>query len=156
MTDFQVKLQEYREMQTQLRALLRQHGEQLIQAVFEEVFALDGGINFVMTRGSTPQWNDGDECTHSSEMFTGVQRQGYNNRVYRDYESYDLGDRFTDEDGEFVNSEADNQNLANATSLLWEFDDLFQDVYGTNYEVVGRRNSSGQIVVEAEEYECGY
>lgn len=158
MTDFHAKLQQYTQMQQQMRDLLRQHGEQLVQAVFEEVFALDSDINVVCVRGYTPSWNDGDVCTHSSEMFTGALRDGYNGRQFRDYQDYDqsLKEVFVDEYQHFVNEDADNDNLRNAASLMWEFDGLIQDVYGTNYQLIVRRTANNAIVIEDEEYDCGY
>lgn len=124
----------YREHAKAANALVSEHGEEMIQEMFESIFDAFPTFNGVVVLGSTPAWNDGEACEHSSDV---------------DFSYYD----FIDDSGELPENEMD-EDTENEVYMLVD-EELIERVYGTDYKVVAYREN-GKIVVIQEDYDCGY
>lgn len=125
---------------------IKEYGQQVFQEVVESIFDQCDGLNVFMIRGWTPSWNDGEECTHSSDIITG--------EISNRWPDYDEGDKevFEDENGEQLNTINFHGALKN---LIEKTLPIAERVYNTNFEIICRR-ANGQIEVEFRDYDCGY
>lgn len=183
MTDLKVVLKQYQEAEQALDAAIRKNGDEFIRTLFQTIFDKYPTVTKLATIGSTPHFNDGDICEHSSEYFSGVWniyswRNDPSRKCY-DYEDYSAAEEFfvgedQDEDEEFTDEqgrtyapvqaeevEAVDENVANeeakaAKAMMEEFDTIFERVYYTNYIVTAVRRADGTIEVDNDEYDVGY
>lgn len=103
--------------------------------------ANDIGLYIAVVQGSTPSFNDGDLCTHSSEVLL-------DENDFSDY-GYD-----PDEDTQVNELSEDDEKMI--IDLLLSYDDYYlQPKYNTNYQVV-IRFKDGEANITYEEYDCGY
>lgn len=114
--------------------LVSSHGEEMIKEMFISIFDAFPGFNGAAVLGSTPSWNDGEACNHSSDI---------------DFCYYD----HVDDSEDLLESEMDEDTENEVYMLIDE--ELIERVYGTDYKVVAYREN-GEIVVIQEDYDCGY
>lgn len=115
-------------------ALVSEHGEEMITEMFESIFEQYSELNGVAVLGSTPAWNDGEACEHSSDV---------------DFEYYD----YIDDSEDLPDNEFSDETESEIYMLVDE--ELIERVYGTDYKVVAYR-LDGEIVIIQEDYDCGY
>lgn len=120
------------------------------------------GLNKIIVKGYTPGFNDGDPCTHSSEVyfnkrwhFSELSEYGIDNlssflgapEEYEDelyeWEGLDSVNTYSDEDEE---------KIEEFISML---DDLVERLYYTDY-IVYIDLTGDEPVINSENYECGY
>lgn len=151
-------IEDYNRVNTELNKELHANGKEFFKAFFQQLFNEHTGLNKIAILGWTPGFNDGEPCTHSSEVFVGRSR--YNSPDYEDYS--EVGAFFTDnEDYEYGDGLGENPNalcttLTEVYEKIWNFDDIIERVYDTNFIIKAFRGEDGVAVVEIDEYDCGY
>lgn len=185
MTDLKVVLKQFQEADAALNAAIRENGNAFVQTLFQSIFDQCPLVNKLATIGSTPYFNDGDVCEHSSEYFSGAfSHYSWGSdptKKYYDYEDYSTAEEFftdehpddrdedeEDEDGEdaalvgnVVEAEPIDEDRVNAEAkaaktMMVEYDTIFERVYGTNYFVTAIRQADGTIEVNEDEYDPGH
>lgn len=120
------------------------------------------GLNKIIVKGYTPGFNDGDPCTHSSEVyfnkrwhFSELSEYGISNlssflgapEEYEDelheWEGLDSVNTYSDEDEEKVEE------------FISMLDDLIERLYYTDY-IVYIDLTGDDPVIDSEDYYCGY
>lgn len=175
MTDLKVVLQQFQESERALSAAIRENGDAFIESLFRSIFDKYPSVKKLLTIGSTPYFNDGDLCTHSSEYFSGVAStyswSSNPSQLHYDYEDYNDAETFflevhpddrddEDEDADQPNLDAItgliNEEAVGAKAMMEEFDTIFERIYGTNYIVSAVRLANGEIEVKNDDYDPGY
>lgn len=175
MTDLKVVLKQFQESERALNAAIRENGDEFINALFQSIFDKYPSVKKLATLGSTPSFNDGDICSHSSEYFSGVARTyswgsdptklHYDYEDYSDAETFFLGVHPDDRDDEDEDADQPdlgaitgliNEEAVGAKEMMEEYDTIFERIYGTNYIVTAVRLQDGTAVVKNEEYDPGY
>jgi hypothetical protein len=123
-----------------------------------KTFASLPGKNIIVIIGHTPGFNDGDPCYHSQSTYV-------NGSWYTEQEDYEDGfgnaiDVFNELFPDYLEGETIEWGLDEALSdelslLVDSLSDLYEDVYGTNFEVVITTND-GEVKVQNFDYEPGY
>ena len=155
MTDIKTLLKQYEEVNAALNKQIQENGKEFIQNLFQDVFDQNPGLNFVMIRGWTPGFNDGEPCTHSQETFVGRISWG----CYQDFSDYELYDEFEVEFDEgdnvvsHINSEC--KTLDQVYEQLEAYSEIIERVFDTNFEIQAKL-VDGKVVVTEDEYDCGY
>lgn len=154
MNNIKSLLKQYEEINAELNKQIQENGNKFIEELFQGVFDENKGLQFVMIRGSTPSFNDGEPCYHSQETFVGSK----NTYGYYDFSDYSLEEEFEFEDtndGEgHLNSGC--QTLDKAYSSITAYDEIIERIYDTNFELRVSLDETGKVVVNHEEYDCGY
>lgn len=131
---------------------------------FTKLFEEFSDLNVVMIQGSTPSFNDGEPCYHSQDVFTGSYWTSYSEYKYYDFTDYEYYDEFgvgEDDEGninaeDHINNKVPNDVLKEIKSQLNNMDDIFQDIYDTNFLITIKREEDGSVSVTEDEYDCGY
>ena len=132
----------------------REHGIQLLEQFFADLFAANPKLTHVFCTGYTPQWNDGEECYHSTEVF-----------IHNDTDEQDswseMGDFLEcklgwEIDYDDLREEITEINAGLSKSECRDIEDqipidAMSEALGTNWLIVANRNC-----VELHEYQCGY
>jgi hypothetical protein len=109
-------------------------------------------IQSIHVIASTPIFNDGEPCEHSSDWGVGYNWLGH-------YGMEDLlEDWFDDEEEkieELMNAEIDVPTEVN-NFVRQVLDPYFEEKLTTNYQVHIRFESNGTYILEEDEYDCGY
>jgi hypothetical protein len=126
----------------------------IMQACFDKALNLEE----VIIVGTTPSFNDGDPCYHSSS--TGYKLTG---KIYYDEEDgYTWGDpeEMQDEDEDEGGWIWDDDDLNNGLeSKVWSLlssQNLDEDIWYTNYKISITRGPSGKIVINHESHHPEY
>lgn len=125
---------EYKKHADIVNSLVASSGEEIMKEMFISIFDAFPTFMGVAVIGSTPSWNDGDACEHSSEI---------------DFCYYD----YIDDSDDLPENEMTDAIEEEVYSLIDEY--LIERIYGTDYKVLAYREN-GEIVVEHEYYDCGY
>lgn len=166
-------VQQYKESLRQLRKKLEQDGTGMLEEAFKEIFNKHQGLKVFAFLGSTPSFNDGEPCTHSSETYIGGEFY-YKQASWGNYWQNDWDDRelltevflenYEDIDESEPPSEGNTPLLVNrecktlsqAFKDIQEFEEAVEMVYGTNYLIIVRLEEDGSVSIDHEEYDCGY
>lgn len=148
----------------ELYAFLRDKKKDLILDIAKELKAIPG-MNKIIIKGYTPGFNDGDACTHSSEVY---YNKRYDFGEIAEYGIYGLAEflgapeEFVDEEDELYNwdeinnvntyDDADEGKVKQFISLL---DDLIEKTYYTDY-IVYIDLTTDEPTITHEDYDCGY
>lgn len=155
MSDIKTLLKQYEEVNAALNKQIQDNGKEFIQNLFQDVFDQNPGLNFVMIRGWTPAFNDGEPCTHSQETFVGRVSWG----SYQDFSDYELYDEFEvefDEDDNVIkHANSDCKTLNQVYEQLEAYSEIIERVFDTNFEIQAKL-VNGKVVVTEDEYGCGY
>ena len=155
--------------------------ESYLTALFEE----HEGLDIVQFLGWTPGFNDGDPCTHSSELFVdagnAIIPEGSNSRSYCNWADWGQEETLEelDKDRDQINR-LPEETLSIISKNLWKFDTWLQHKYNTDYKIVVTRGQKAvklpdnwdsmtsaerdaanieegsKINIEHSYYECGY
>lgn len=115
-------------------------------------------LEHIFVLGYTPEWNDGEECTHSSEVFISKDAP----RVWDTVDEYVERLYWRDEEECPPAYKTSNQNLSveDAQKIkdilrAAKFEDGLEVVYETNFNIV--IDFTGDTVqVTVEDYDCGH
>lgn len=114
--------------------------------------------------GTTPEWNDGDECVHRSEIFIDSRNSysGLAEIFERIYDCFDHNDQEElDEkvpvDMHHVNKKLSKDDINDITEILYtaQLEKNLETVFDTNWMIFIDFRSE-KVVVSKEDYECGY
>lgn len=121
-------------------------------------------LDVIYIVGTTPEWNDGEECTHDSEIFIDASSKysGLGDLYERMYGCYDLNDQADlDEnvptDLHKVNKKLTKEEVSEINEILYaaQLEKNLETVFDTNWMIfIDFRN--GNTEVTKEDYECGY
>lgn len=168
-----VLLNQFKEAQRELRKRLEAEGETLLMESFKEIFDKHQGLKVFAFLGSTPSFNDGEPCEHSGKSYVGAEffykqsswgnywNDDWDDRYYftevflENYEDIDKSSPPSEENNPLLVNR-DCTTLAQAASDVRDFEDAIEMVYGTNYKIIVRLESDGNVSLEQEEYDCGY
>jgi hypothetical protein len=129
--------EKYKEHAAICRQLISDEGDALIEEMFKLLFEQYPNFMGAAVLGSTPSWNDGDSCEHSSEI---------------DFSYWDHVDSVEIDELEENDMDEDIEN-----SVYMAIDEeLIEKIHGTDYCVVAWRNKDGSIGFESKGYDCGY
>ena len=148
----------------ELHVFIRDKKKDLIMDIAKGLKEIPG-MNKIIVKGYTPRFNDGDACTHSSEVY---YNKGYDFQELAEYEIYGLAEflgapeEFVDEEEELYNwdeisnvntyDDADQSRINELTTLL---DYILEEVYYTDY-IVYIDLTQDEPVIKHEDYDCGY
>jgi len=115
-------------------------------------------LEHIFVLGYTPEWNDGEECTHSSEVFISKDAP----HVWDTVDEYVERLYWRDEEECPPAYKTSNQNLSikdvqKIEDILREakFEDVLEVVYETNFNIV--IDFTGETVqITVKEYDCGH
>lgn len=145
-----------------IKARYQRHRQEQVKEDLKALFwfAHNAGHKFIMTKGTTPYFNDGDPCTHSQVVFVGT--------VYGQYECPDTTlmpiefDAEEDEDSEeaqwdtLVANTSDCKVAEQVMCILCSMSNAIYEVYDTNTSVCVKLNSEGDVVIVTEHVEGDY
>ena len=162
----------------------REQSKQKIIQLMRQAFKDDPTIGYIWVRGSTPEWNDGEECEHSQQTSVGFAIDGQIKDSFEDSRSYrehvpsctpaqqiDWSKLYKiepDFDGETWQERRDQgiawrakyqhpvpENHEKARNLFQSWEQSFNDVFGTNFDLFATMQN-GELVIETETYDLGY
>lgn len=136
--------------------------EKNLKLILEEMFT-KYKLDILVFRGYTPGFNDGDPCEHSTDWFDDEEMfyyiDGAEDGDFDDYEdhSYKFDFANLEKVNEYVNA------MSYGTEERNEFNtygsvivDIMDELQGTDYKYIIYVNKEDQIIIEHEEYYCGY
>jgi|AGFS01.1.fsa_nt_gi hypothetical protein len=135
-----------------LKESAREKGVQLLEQYFPEVFAKYPKLTHIYVTGYTPGWNDGEECTHTTQVY-----------IHNDLEGWsELGDFLECYLGWDIDNDNPSEKYAaiNAGLTKSECNDIELDVpvysmseaLGTDWLVIATKD--GQVTIQ--NFEVGY
>jgi len=113
-------------------------------------------LDKIFVLGSTPEWNDGEECNHYSNVYiTNIsdscndEMYEYVDRVY--YDEDQVPDEFL-----YVNVNLSVKEAQEVHGILRtaNFEDCLEQVFETNFHII--IDMTSDIKVTVKDYECGY
>lgn len=168
-------LKQYNEVSAKLDAAISKGGKTFLEELFKDIFDQFPHIHKLAYLGWTPSFNDGDLCTHHSEMFAGVRTKSWRDDGTFSFDYDDYGDpseffasreefeEFEEEHAEYIaglpediNGLASDEDLAAAQKQLNAYDEIIQRIYETNYIVTATRLPDGTVYVNQDWYDPGY
>lgn len=157
--DIKSLLKQYEQVNKELNKQIKENGNEFIEALFQEIFDQHEGLNFVLIRGYTPGFNDGEPCTHSQETFVGSGwYASYRERDVYDFEDYELYEEFgvedEDEPSKHINSAC--TTLKEAKAQIEAYDEIIERVFITNFDLKITKGEDGKVKVVEDDYYCGY
>lgn len=151
--DIKTLPKQYEQVNKELNKQIKENGNEFVEALFQEIFDQHEGLNFVLIRGYTPGFNDGEPCTHSQNTFVGANDYG----SYLDFEDYELYEEFGVEEGETENHiNKDCKTLKEAKAQIEAYDEIIERVFVTNFDLKITKGEGGKVKVVEDEYDCGY
>ncbi len=160
MSDIKSLLKQYEEVNAELSKQISENGNNFIQALFQEVFDNNEGLNVVGIVGWTMGFNDGEACYHQQYTYTGEMREGWmkDGTFFADFvdESGDFSDEFEFDEDTNTHLNSDCKTLAQAKSQIEKYDEIIERVYNTNFRIVVTRGEDGKVIVDQDHYDCGY
>lgn len=151
--DIKSLLKQYEQVNKELNKQIKENGNEFIEALFQEIFDQHEGLNFVLIRGYTPGFNDGEPCTHSQNTFVGANDYG----SYLDFEDYELYEEFGVEEDDAENHiNKDCKTLKEAKAQIEAYDEIIERVFVTNFDLKITKGEDGKVKVVEDEYWCGY
>lgn len=115
-------------------------------------------LDYIFILGSTPKWNDGEECTHDSDVFVDNTEGSYWNNIpeYLERLYYGEEDDYPDEyknSNKGLSSE-DVQKIKNTLSAS-KLEDGLEIIYETDFNII--IDFTGETVtVTVKDYDCGH
>lgn len=140
------KMNDYLKHQKAINELTQNHGEEMIQELFERLFSSTSALDVVFIYGYTPGFNDGDPCYHRQYVEVGSDEVNERIEEYLD---------ILDED-ESYNDNLSSDEADEIVSSIDELSDLFEQIYDTDFYVIARRAEDGSIEIHIGDYDCGY
>lgn len=147
-----------------LYAFIRDKKSDLIMDIAKELKSIPG-MNKIIVKGYTPGFNDGDACTHSSEVYFNKR---YDFGEIAEYGIYGLAEflgapeEFLEDEDELYNWDEisnvntyDDANEVKVNELASLLDDIIEKTYYTDY-IVYIDLTTDEPTIKHEDYDCGY
>lgn len=146
-------ISQYQELKKNVQTLLQEKGSIVAEELFKQFFEKHVGLTKLVIYGYTPGFNDGEPCVHSQRVVIGTSWGDGKYFDFSDEEDLEEFFEFNEETSTHVNTTC--TSLDNTGSYLEELQEIFQGIYGTNFEL---RISyvNGSVVIEQDTYDCGY
>lgn len=151
-------VKEYQETMKVLKAKLQDEFLEKLKVDCTEIKSQFPALDHIFVLGYTPEWNDGEECTHSSEVYISTD----SSRVWDTIDEY-VGLLYCGDEDECPEAyKTSNQNLSfedaqKVKDILCaaKFEDGLEVVYETNFNII--IDFTGDIVqVIVKDYDRGY
>lgn len=152
-----VAVQKYKEELEKIQKLFQ---ENFIKEIEQDFYALRSAfpeLDKIFILGSTPKWNDGEECFHSSNIYIENipderwdDMSEYVERIYWDTDQ--VPDEFL-----HINTNLTKHQVAQIKDILCtaNLENNLEEVFKTNFHVI-IDFTEPDIKVIVEKYECGY
>ncbi len=162
MSDIKTLLKQYEEINAELNKQISENGKQFLESVFQEIFDGNEGLKFILIRGVTPSFNDGEPCTHSQLTFVGFSRvwtwKGEEQISY-DFDDYELFEdfevEFDQQDNVISHINSECKTLGDVQSKVDQYEELISRVYETNFELKITL-VNGKVSIDHDWYDPGY
>lgn len=120
-------------------------------------------LDVIYITGTTPEWNDGDTCEHSSEIFIeAAKHSGLGDLYGIMYNCYDINDqeeldKKVPVDLHHVNKKLTKDEIYEINEILYtaQLEKNLTTVFDTNWMIFIDLRSEDPAVTK-EDYECGY
>ena len=152
-----VAVQTYKRELAEMQKALR---EKFITELEQDFYALREefpGLDKIFVLGCTPEWNDGEECVHESDIYIENQQDErwdemglYVDRMYWDEE--EVPDDFL-----HINTALSKEQVSQIKEILRKakFEDNLETVFETNFNIIVDFTEQ-DIKVHVEDYDRGY
>ena len=146
-------INQYRELQKKVREQIKTEGSNIAKEVFKEVFEKHPGLTYIVIRGYTPEFNDGEPCVHGQEVLFGYKWVGKQESF--DFADYDLEEEFCFDLETRTHCNSACNTLNDVSTTLSDLEELLKEIYDTNFELK-IRYSQGNVDINYDSYDCGY
>lgn len=153
------KYEDYLHKDTELKEMVKNNGEELIQQMCERFFALHPEVKYFSTVGYIPGFNDGDACEFTSNTeFGGDYIESLSEESLEDMLIAFGGDpEIHEEVFELDSFENPDWDYRKYYEIQNDIDvDLLEKVYNYDWIVVAYKGIDGTVTVVQEDYDCGY
>lgn len=123
--------------------------ESVLSIILKPLFDKYPDLNILGYVGTTPSFNDGEPCTHSSQFFTGLD----NDFVY-ETGGFEEDFEYDEDERTHLNSECVDLHSVKEEGSV--FEKIIEEFYETNYKIVVKREENGEITVHHDYYDPGY
>lgn len=143
---------EYKTAIEQLQSTLRSEFNEELKSDCTELKSKYPNLDYIFILGSTPEWNDGEECTHSSSVYIENTSNYTECEEYFDRLSGEFPDNFKDYNKNLKKHEVNEiKSIISKSRLKY----ILEIIYETNFNIV-IDFTENDVNVTVEEYECGY
>lgn len=168
-------VQDFKAAQAAMMEKLKKDGEKELAVVFKDIFDRHPGLKAFAYVGYTMGFNDGEPCYHRGYSYVGdfhLTEYTWGSEKGKMYWTADCYDEtgWDELESHFLNDDADlddadtpldfvNKGCATieqAAKDVEELSDIVELVYETNYLIKVSLNDDGEVVVEYDDYDCGY
>lgn len=169
MSNIQEILNDYITASLALKNELKERGQAAFADLAKSIFDEHSGLKGFGIIGYTPSFADGDPCTHRSNLYVGEVTGPHtaswdNNRIYYciDAENEEMIEFLFpeyDEDDTSVKPVSINADVADLDAVAQKvavLEDVAEKIWNTNFIIKVYLDVYGDVVVEQDEYDCGY
>lgn len=121
------------------------------------------GLTHIFVIGSTPEWNDGEECIHRTTVFIENDRSTHTYTNVSEYmermdDSGDVDYYDNPPNSVKVINETVSRNEAHSieNSFKQKYSDILEEVLGTNWKLEIEFLEDGELKITHDDYDCGY
>ncbi|AQW88681.1 hypothetical protein FDH34_gp156 [Serratia phage BF] len=147
---------EYKAAIKQLKTTLRNEFNDKLKSDCTELKSAYPNLDRIFILGSTPEWNDGEECTHDSSVYI------ENTSNYSDCKEYfecvfgwdepEIPEHLVDSNKNLSDNDVTEiKNIIRQSGL----ENILEVIYETNFNVV-IDFTGDEVQVTVEDYECGH
>lgn len=134
-----------------LKEASREKALQLLEQLFGDLFADNQKLTHIFCMGYTPEWNDGEECFHDTNILIHNDRDGWGEmeEFLECHLKWEIDPNEPSEEFLAINAGLNASQCRDIEDLIPI--DAMSEALGTNWVVIATRNG-----VELQEYNCGY
>jgi hypothetical protein len=178
-TGVMLEFNDLREKAEQAKEQLIKDGKEIFKLYVSAVFAENPDLKAVVVQGWTPGFNDGDACTHSMDVMVSQDEfadNGYDEGEDEEDEGEeeeeaedadeaskleddpDVSDDYEDDNISrlgYSNSKLSKKKAEEITKQFQSFDDILEDIHGTNWRLAIVRQKNGKPKIHKSHYDCG-
>lgn len=113
-------------------------------------------LDKIFVLGSTPKWNDGEECFHMSYVYIENSPDSRSDDMYEYVERMYYNEEEVPDEFLTVNVNLSDIEVQEIKEILRtaDFEDFIQQVFDTNFHII--IDMTSDIKVSVKPYECGY
>lgn len=169
MSNIQEILSNYINATAALKVELQTRGKEAFADLAKSIFDEHEGLKGFGIIGYTPSFADGDPCTHQSDLYVGEVTGPHtaswdNNRIFYciDAEGEELAEFLFPEYDEVdtsvkpVSINAYVADLDAVSQKVAVLEEVAEKIWNTDYIIKVYLDEHGDVVVEQDEYDCGY
>lgn len=118
------------------------------------------GLSHIFVLGSTPEWNDGEDCVHRTTVF--IENDRTNSKFTNVVEYFERFDDDMDYDNPPESVKAINCFLTHKeardieNTFKKKYEDVLEEILGTNWKLEIEFLDNGEVKTTYGDYDCGY